>query len=107
MGKEFDSAASMRQTALVRPAQPVSRALPQNRQWADFLRSLQAGPSAPDPLLPQAKRFHPRRHMDIRNEEDRLALLQGQCLRLCKGDEARAKRLAADVIWAGSDGMMS
>jgi hypothetical protein len=45
-------------------------------------------------------KFHPRLHMDIRDEEDRLALLQAQCLRLCAGDEARSKRLAADVIWA-------
>jgi hypothetical protein len=39
--------------------------------------------------------------MDIRDEDDRLALLHAECLRLCCGDETRSKRLAADVIWAG------
>ena len=85
-----------------RAAKPKhGKAVPQNRQWADFLRSLAAPPAPPEPLLAKAMRFHPRLHMDIRKEDDRLALLQAQCLRLCEGDELRSKRLAADVIWAG------
>src|SRR5690349_17350975 len=84
-----------------RPGAKQPPTLPQNRQWADFLRSLATTPAKPDPLLTKALKFHPRLHMDIRSEEDRLALLHAQCLRLCCGDETRSKRLAADVIWAG------
>ena len=101
MGKEFDSAGRLRSPEAVPSATRAPRAVPQNRQWAEFLQSLSAAPAPPDPLLPNAMRFHPRLHMDMRREEDRLALLHAQCLRLCKGDEARAKRLAADVIWSG------
>lgn len=100
LGKKFDIA--KRSQAIVhRPRRNHSPALPQNRQWADFLRSLATATTTPDPLLPKARKFHPRFYMDIADENDRLTLLQAQCLRLCCGDEMRAKRLAADVIWAG------
>jgi hypothetical protein len=100
MGAEFDTAKRSR-PIIHRPRLKRILVLPQNRQWADFLRSLATAASEPDPLLPEARKFHPRLHMDIRHEEDRLALLQARCLCLCSGDEARSKRLAADVIWAG------
>jgi hypothetical protein len=100
MGSEFDTAKGS-QPIVRRPGAKRSPALPQNRQWAEFLRSLATTASEPDPLLPKALKFHPRLHMDIRSEDDRLALLHAQCLRLCCGDHTRAKRLAADVIWAG------
>src|SRR5262245_9226273 len=101
MGKEFGAAAEGTRQIVFRARRRPAGPLPQNRQWADFLRSLSAAPRPPDPLLPRAMKFHPRLHMDIRREEDRLALLQAQCLRLCAGDEARSRRLAADVIWTG------
>ena len=100
MGKEFDTA-KRTGTTVHRPRLRQSPAVPQTRQWADFLHALATTVPEPDPLLPAARKFHPRLHMDIRNEDDRLALLHAKCLRLCAGDVTRSKRLAADVIWAG------
>jgi hypothetical protein len=99
MSKEFEPTQG-RYGPIISSRHKASRALPQNRQWADFLRSLATPSSEPDPLLPKAMKFHPRLHMDIGREDDRLALLHAQCLRLCSGDETRSKRLAADVIWS-------
>jgi hypothetical protein len=70
-----------------------------NRQWAEFMNSL-ASPQAPDPLLPKAMQWHPKFHYYLTEEEDRLALLQAECIRLCQGDKQRAARLAQEVIYS-------
>ncbi len=76
------------------------RNVPLNAAWAALLASL-ATPRESDPLLPRAMQWHPRFHRYLKDEEQRLALLQAECIRLCGGDERHGKQLAADVIWNG------
>src|SRR4051812_2702686 len=102
MGKQPMEIGSGRDSGVKAVSAPrIPSAPPITPHWAQFLEALSTAAYAePDPLLPQAMKYHPRFHMYLRDEDDRLCLLQAECLRLCAGDEAHAKRLAADVVWA-------